>query len=396
MQGLKETFRWYGPNDPVSLSSIRQCGCTGVMTSLHHYPYGAVWTRDDIAQRKTELGEFDLEWSAVESVPVSEAIKTQSGDFKQHIENYKQTIRNLGAEGIQTVIYNFMPVLDWIRTDLAYRLKDGTECLYYDPIKFAAFEIFLLKRTGAENDYSAEQLQQAKLLFDRSSQAEIHALERSLIDVFPGKSFNYSIEDVRSMLAAYAEIDRDKLKAHLNYFLKEVIPVCEEAGVQMAIHPDDPPYSVLGLPRIVSCEADLQDIIAMHDSPANGLCFCSGSLGVRADNDLPHIIKRLGHRINSVHLRSVQRNADGSFFEANHLEGSVDMYAVIDSLLEEMDRRKSSGRTDWQLSFRPDHGHTMLDDLQKPPTPNPGYSCIGRMRGLAEIRGLQLGLIRSK
>ena len=396
MQGIKETFRWYGPNDPVTLRDIKQCGCKGVMTALHQIPYGEVWSREAIIQRKRELAAYDLTWTAVESVPVSEAIKTGTGDYRRHIENYQQTIRNLGAEGVEVVIYNFMPVLDWIRTDLAYKLEDGSECLHFDPIRFAAFELYLLQRKGAENDYSSEQIEHAKVFFESMSNAEVRTFESSLIDVFPGVSFHYTIQDVRNMLATYDNIDRQQLLRNLKFFLEAVIPVCEEVGVRMAVHPDDPPRPLLGLPRIVSCEEDIRAILTMVDSPANGLCFCTGSFSARPDNDLNGMILRWGHRIHALHLRSTQCNADGSFYEANHLEGSVDMYAVVSNLLNEMNRRKQAGRTDWQLAFRPDHGHTMLDDLKKPPVPNPGYTCIGRMRGLAEIRGLQLGILRSK
>lgn len=391
---MKETFRWYGPSDPVSLRDIKQCGCSGLITSLHHIPYGEAWPRDEIAKRKAVLAEFGLTWEAVESVPVSEDIRTRTGDFERHIENYKESIRNLGAEGIEVIIYNFMPVLDWIRTDLAYKLDDETECLHFDPVRFAAFEIYMLKREGAEKDYTPEQLAKAKAFFEAMSDEEAAAFEASIIDVFPGMDFGFTIQDVRDMLAKYDNISREQLKEHFKLFLQAVIPACEEAGVRMAVHPDDPPYSVLGLPRIVSCEQDVKDIVAMYDSPANGLCFCTGSYSPRADNDLPGMIERWGHRINVMHLRSTQRNDDGSFYEANHLEGSVDMFAVVKAVLIEMQKRKANGRSDWQLAYRPDHGHTMLDDLAKPIAPNPGYTCIGRMRGLAEIRGLQLGISR--
>jgi len=392
---MKETMRWFGPNDPVSLAEIKQCGCEGVICSLHHIAYGELWSCEEIAKRKAELAENGLEWSAVESVPVSEDIRTRTGNFERHIENYKQTIRNLGAEGVEVVIYNFMPVLDWIRTDLAYTLEDGTESLHFDPVRFAAFEIYLLKREGAEKDYTPEQLEKAKAFFESMSEDEAKAFEASIIDVFPGMDFGFTIQDVRYMLSKYDNISREQLKEHFKLFLQEIIPVCEEAGVRMAVHPDDPPYSVLGLPRIVSCEEDMKDIVDMYDSRANGFCFCTGSYSPRADNDLPGMIDRWGHRINVMHLRSTQRNDDGSFYEANHLEGSVDMYAVVKAVLTEMQKRKAAGRQDWQLAFRPDHGHTMLDDLKKPPLKTPGYTCIGRMRGLAEIRGLQMGIARA-
>jgi mannonate dehydratase len=391
---LKETFRWFGPDDSVSLTDIRQCGCEGVMTSLHHIPYGEAWSRTEISGRKAELDEQDLEWIAVESVPVSEAIKTRSGDFVRHIENYKETIRALGAEGVSVVIYNFMPVLDWIRTDMAFALDDGSECMSFDPVRFAAFEVYILQRAGAEEDYSVEQLKKAKRFYRGLNDAERAAFEASIIDVFPGVDLGMSIVDVRAMLALYADIDLDRLRAHLCLFLEEVIPVCEEAGVKLAIHPDDPPFAVLGLPRLARNEKDLMEIIAMVDSPANGICFCSGSLSPREENDLPQMIERLGHRINVFHLRSTQRNADGSFYESGHLEGAVDMFSVVKAALLEMKERKTAGRTDWQLSFRPDHGRRMLDDLNKPRLKTPGYDCIGRMKGLSEIRGLQIGISR--
>lgn len=389
---LKETMRWFGAKDPVSLRDIRQCGCEGVMTSLHHIPYGELWSREEIAQRKSELAAANLSWLAVESVPVSEAIKTRTGDYSRHIENYKQTIRNLGAEGVDTVIYNFMPVLDWIRTDMAYTLPDGSQTLYFDPVKFAMFDIHLLKRPGAEQGFPADVCEKAQVLFDTIPEEEKRAFEATIIDVFPGMDFNFTLDDIRERLANYAHIDREGLTEHLRLFLQEVIPVCEEAGVRMAIHADDPPFPVLGLPRIVSTESDLREIIAMIDSPANGICFCTGSLSPREDNDLPAMVERLGHRINAMHLRSTQRNPDGGFYEADHLGGSVDMAGVVRAVLHEMDLRKQAGREDYQLMFRPDHGRTMLDDLKKPPLKTPGYTCIGRLRGLTEIRGLQMGL----
>jgi len=389
---MKESMRWFGPNDSVSLRDIKQCGCDGVMTSLHHIAYGECWPQEEITKRKAELAEHKLEWLVVESVPVSEAIKTRSGDFERHIENYKLTIRSLGAEGLNTVIYNFMPVLDWIRTDMAYKLDDGTECLLFDPVKFAIFDIHILKRPGAKHDFRPEIQDKAAALFESMTDQEKAGFEQTIIDVFPGMDFSFSIQDIRDMLATYDHIDRDKLTENLKLFLQEVIPVCEQSGVRMAIHSDDPPFSVLGLPRIVSTESDMSSIIKMIDSPANGICFCTGSLSPRKDNDLPEMVERLGYRINAMHLRSTQRNPDGSFYEANHLEGSVNMAAVVRAALEEMVLRKNNGRTDWQLTFRPDHGHTMLDDLNKPPLKTPGYTAIGRLRGLSELRGLQHGL----
>ena len=392
---MEESMRWFGPEDPVSLQYIRQAGATGVYTSLHQIPYGEAWPVASIRERKKLVEDAGLRWVAVESVPVHEDIKTRSGDYLEHIENYKQTLRHLGAEGIDLVIYNFMPVLDWVRTDLAYKLEDGSECLYFDPVQFAAFEIYLLRRKGAEKDYTEAQLSAAKVFFDSLSETDKKNFERSLIDVFPGLKMGLSIEDVRNMLDAYRDIDRKQLKENYKLFLEAVIPVAETAGVRMAVHPDDPPFSILGLPRIVSCDEDVKDLLAMVDSPANGLCFCTGSFSPRADNDLPEMIRRYGSRIHCAHLRSTQRNPDGSFYEADHLGGSVDMYQVVRAFLEEMQQRKAAGRPDWRLPFRPDHGHTMLDDLEKPPPANPGYTAIGRLRGLAEVRGLQLGLVRS-
>lgn len=385
-------MRWFGPGDSVGLRDIRQCGCDGVMTSLHHMAYGALWSCEEIAKRKAEIEAEGLKWLAVESVPVSEAIKTRSGEFALHIKNYKQTIRNLGTAGIDTVIYNFMPVLDWIRTDMAYTLPDGTQTLFFDPVKFAVFDIHILQRPGAEEAFSSDVREKAAELFESMSEDERSAFEATIIDVFPGMDFSFTLDDIRAMLATYDTISREQLIENLKLFLNEIIPVCEEVGVRMAIHADDPPFPVLGLPRIVSTEADLRSIVGLVDSPANGICFCTGSLSPRADNDLPGMVERLGHRINAMHLRSTQRNADGSFYEANHLEGSVDMAAVVKAALDEMAKRKAAGRTDWQLTFRPDHGRTMLDDLQKPPLKTPGYTCIGRLRGLSELRGLQLGL----
>jgi mannonate dehydratase len=392
---MTEAMRWYGADDSVPLQYICQAGASGVYTSLHHIPYGEIWQREEICKRRKEIERMGLHWVAVESVPVHEDIKTRTGKYELYIENYQKTIRHLGAEGIDLVVYNFMPVLDWVRTDLSYRLEDGSECLHFDPVRFAAFEIYFLERKGAEDNYSKEQLISAKNFFENLSEEDKQIFERSLIDVFPGCKMGLSIEDIRSMLDKYELIDRDRLKEHLRLFLEAIIPVAEKSGVRMAIHPDDPPYSILGLPRIVSCEDDIIDLLKMVDSSANGLCFCTGSYSPRADNDLPGMIERFGHRIHCVHLRSIQRNQDGSFFEADHLGGSVDMYQVVKSLINEMHERKRAGRKDWKLSFRPDHGHTMLDDLSKEAPRNPGYTAIGRLRGLAEIRGLQLGIGRS-
>ena len=389
---LEEGFRWFGPNDPVSLAFIRQAGATAVFTSLHQIPYGEVWTREAIRERKQMIEDAGLRWTAVESVPVHEDIKTGRGDLARLFENYNNSLRNLAAEGIHTVIYNFMPVLDWVRTDMRWILPDGSASMHYDPVRFAAFEIHALKRAGAEADYTPEQLEKAAAWWESLDETAQDAFVRTIIDVFPGVKWALSLDDIRAMLARYDGLGADGLRENLARFLQAVIPVAEEVGVRMAIHPDDPPFSVLGLPRIVSTGSDVAELFQMADSPANGLCFCTGSFSAREDNDLPAIVRDFGSRIHAVHLRSTQRLPDGSFYEADHLAGSVDMPAVMRNLLDEQDRRRAEGRADWQLALRPDHGHTMMDDLPKPAGITPGYSCIGRMRGLSELRGLMLGL----
>jgi mannonate dehydratase len=393
---LEQGFRWFGPADPVSLDFIRQAGASAVFTSLHQIPYGEVWPRELIRERKEMIEAAGLRWTAVESVPVHEDIKTGRGDLERLFENYRNTLRNLAAEGIRTVIYNFMPVLDWVRTDMRWRLPDGSESLRYDPVLFAAFEIHALKRPGAEAEYSPEQLEKAATWWKSLNESARDEFIRTIIDVFPGVKWALSLDDIRAMLAKYDGLGAEGLRANLAKFLRAVIPAAEEVGVQMAIHPDDPPFSVLGLPRIVSTAGDVATIFQMADSPANGLCYCTGSFSARADNDLPEMVRTFGPRIHAVHLRSTQREPDGSFYEADHLAGSVDMPAVVRNLLDEQDRRRASGRADWQITLRPDHGHTMMDDLPKPAGITPGYSCIGRMRGLAELRGLMLGLRHSE
>ncbi len=389
---LEESFRWFGPADPVPLHFIRQAGATAIFTALHDIPYGDVWTREAIRERKEIIENAGLRWTAVESLPVHEGIKTGKGELSTLLDNYKLSLRNLAAEGITTVIYNFMPVLDWVRTDVKSALPDGSECLKYDPVRFAAFEIHALRRPGAELEYSLQTRELAAVWWECLGSQGQETFVQSIIDVFPGVKMNFTLDHIRAMLARYADIDAEKLRGNFARFLQAVAPVAEEAGVRLAVHPDDPPFPLLGLPRIVSTAADYEAIVRMADSPANGFCFCTGSLGARPDNDLPAIARRFGSRIHAVHLRSTQLEPDGSFYEANHLEGSVDMPAVVRALLDEQDRRRAEGRQDWKLAFRPDHGHTMLDDLAKPPLPNPGYSAIGRLRGLAELRGLMLGL----
>jgi len=389
---LEESFRWFGPADPVPLSFIRHAGARAVFTALHEIPYGEVWPRAAIRERREMVEAAGLRWTAVESVPVHEDIKTGTGDLTRLFQNYTDSLRNLAAEGITTVIYNFMPVLDWVRTDMRHVLPDGTECLLYNPVKFAAFELHALQRPGAEADFTPEQIEAAGVWWNGLTDDARATFVNDIIDVFPGCKLGLNLDDIRGMLARYARIGRAELLANLARFLDAVIPTASDLGMRLAIHPDDPPFSVLGLPRIVSTAADVQAIFQLADDPANGLCFCSGSFGARRDNDLPDIARRFAPRIHAVHLRATHLEPSGVFYEADHLDGDANMPAILRILLDEQDRRRETGRADWQLPLRPDHGHTMMHDLVNYVPLTPGYSAIGRMRGLAELRGVMHGL----
>ena len=388
---MTQTWRWYGPNDPVSLSNARQAGATGIVNALHHISNGDIWSVEEIQKRKNEIEKAGLTWDVVESLPVHEKIKTRTEDFEQIIENYKQSMKNLAACSVYVICYNFMPILDWTRTRLDMPLEDGSLALEYNASELRVFDLYILQREGAQQDYTPQEIEQAKKQFKDLETSDIQRISDNMLKGLPGSEEGYSMEEFKTMLDTYKGIDADQLRSHLVKFLEEVIPLAEKLGIRMCIHPDDPPFSLLGLPRIMSTRSDYQYIFDQVTPLSNGITFCTGSLGVRADNDLPAFFDAFADRVHFLHLRSTKRDAQGNFFEADHLTGDVDMLEIITRVIREQRRRVVENRQDASIPMRPDHGHQMLDDLVKPKI-NPGYSAIGRLRGLAELRGLEWGI----
>jgi mannonate dehydratase len=392
---VRQTWRWFGPKDLTSIDDITQAGAEGVVSALHHVPNGVVWTQEEIAKRHTEISirkdgsASGLTWDVVESLPVTEDMKKQKGDWREHIANYKISMRNLADSGIETICYNFMPVLDWTRTDLRWQVAHGGSCMRFDIADFAAFDIHILKRPGAPADFTNAIADEAGRRFETMTEDEKKQLARNVTMGLPGSTESMSLEDVQAHLNEYGAISRDQLRQHYIHFLEEVVPTAEDLGLRLCCHPDDPPFALLGLPRIMSTAEDYQYILDAVDSPSNGMTFCTGSLGARPDNDLPAIVERFASKIHFLHLRNVKRDNDdimGSFYEAEHLGGDTDMVAVIAAVIKEERRRKAEGRKDWQIPMRPDHGQDILDDLGR--RAQPGYPTIGRMKGLAELRGV--------
>ncbi|MDJ1492816.1 mannonate dehydratase [Cytophagaceae bacterium DM2B3-1] len=384
---MRQTWRWFGPNDPVSLQDVRQTGAQGIVTALHHIPHGEVWTVDEIKKRQEEIQAGGLSWDVVESVTIHESIKTRTGNYQQYIDLYKQSLRNLGECGLKIVTYNFMPVNDWTRTDLDYTMPDKSKALYFNWFDLAVFDIHLLKRKNASDSYPEAVVQEAEKRFKQYTSTQLEQLTGIVMFGIPGEK-KQTLDQMRAKLDWYKDIDHAALRENLKYFLQEVAPVAEEVGIKLAIHPDDPPFDILGLPRIVSRADDLEYILSAVPDKSNGICFCTGSLGANPQNNLPEMAKKVGTRIHFVHLRNVTKDEYGNFYEDDHLGGDVDMYAVMKEILTIQQQVAEP------IPFRPDHGHQMMDDMAK--VTNPGYSCIGRMRGLAELRGLELGICRAE